>query len=84
MRVTTVTCDRCKKEITDLNQIWPISVRINNGISTLKDQEWCRHCVLEMSLIKPYTPEDTKIIPIEPKPTIEDIIREIIREEIES
>lgn len=79
MRTLTVVCDRCKKEIIDHDQIWPVSVHLKNY--TKLEGEWCRSCVIETNLLV-RADEATTQPRVEPKPTIEDFIREIAREEI--
>jgi len=83
VRVTTITCDRCKKEIIDLSQIWPVEVKISKFCGNHLSAEWCRSCTIEMGMIDSKD-EVTAQPRIEPKPTIEDFIREIAREEIEA
>jgi hypothetical protein len=81
MRVTTVTCDRCKKVILekDYSQIWPVKVVYGSSSSVHTQVEWCRSCTIEMGLLT-VKAEKTIAPRIEPPPTIEDLIREIAYE----
>jgi len=82
----TFTCDRCKKVLASEDALWEVALTCEsrNGyrshyFTPTKQQkaEWCRPCVDEMGvfvgLIRAETPEQP--------PTIENIIREIVREE---
>ncbi len=84
MRVLTVTCDRCKTEIDKTavrnGQVWEIAVTRNGDKQQMA--EWCRSCTIEMGLLNQGGKEETKQPRIDPPPTIEDFIREIVREEI--
>lgn len=88
-RKLTITCDRCEKEIVDQGQVWIVSVLFgpsNASPSAHRARhtaEWCRVCAVETGLLPQYNPEDKKIEPINPKPTLEDLVRELAREEIE-
>jgi hypothetical protein len=85
MRVTTITCDRCKREITDNKQIWPVELRCRETsllAAPVLSAEWCRSCCLEMGIWE--NKEETVNPIIEPKPTLEDFVRELIQEELEN
>lgn len=82
--VTTYTCDRCAKESTDngfLHQV-SIVVRKHYGECVRHGQEWCSECITSVGIELPSVhgrSNDTAPIP---QPTIEDIIREIVRSEL--
>ena len=82
---TIYTCDRCNKTVE-----WSIGRRTLHSISVTVDGnqcahpilEWCRECVVEIGLVKwtPIPPQKKEDLP-EPI-SIEDLIREIVREEL--
>jgi hypothetical protein len=88
MKKTILTCDRCKKEVDGLNQV-AAGIRKENystygGRATTINSpymaEWCQVCCEIVGLYNydpPPTPEQTQI-------TLEELIREIIREEIDN
>lgn len=93
MRTITVICDRCGKEPprrldTGLPPTWIVAITCdpNEGhynryhhIQKQQQAEWCSNCVEEMGVRTPLIRVDE-----EPqKPTLESIIREIVREEQE-
>lgn len=85
---TKYICDRCKKEQPTSNQFWVVGIMCNSYPAydenfTRSRAQWCRSCVNEVGLLyeRPLTKEAEKIV--SPAfPTIEDMIREIIRSEI--
>ena len=92
---TTVTykCDRCKHEQTDRDkprQFWRLRVTYVSatsptyGQSTAKEADWCRTCMAEFGNLMETKDDDTKPAVVDPPKTMEDYIREIAREEIES
>lgn len=88
MRVQTVTCDRCKTDLSveaqkTYGQVWDVEVRFTRTKTSLMKAEWCRTCCVEMGILGDEA-ERAKVNPVEPKPTIEDFIREIVREETEA
>lgn len=85
MKVITYTCDRCKSSDT-VNKIdlIPIKILLSDHNSAVKQADWCRRCLASYGLAKASEDIKNPIVKIEPPPTIEDIIREIVREEIQS
>mgnify|MGYP001589650473 CR=1 FL=1 len=91
MRETILTCDRCKEKVKNLIEVgagerkqhYSSSYGRGNSYYEVNQlvAEWCLDCCIEMHIAKPCTESETK--PIESLPTLEDMIREIIREEIE-
>ena len=86
MRKTILTCDRCKKDVEelipvgagkrdyhyssygrDMESVWQVSA------------EWCLPCCIELGFAQanPKIPAEKT-----PDPNLEDLIREIVREEI--
>ena len=83
MKKVLITCDCCKQTLGEADsQHFPLTLTFN-GLSRFCDRDWCRDCCVKYGLLEPYTTKDKQIEKIEPPPTIEDIIREIIREELE-
>jgi len=91
MRKTILTCDRCKKEVDKLSEVGA-GIRSHQyssygitGDAYVVHQlgaEWCLDCCIEMGIAKPC--KESSAQPIQPSPTLEDMIREIIREELEN
>ena len=90
MITTTYKCDRCGHEQTDSAQMWHVGVKVSHfpGLALFQPWEtsgnklWCRKCVDELQLLG--FPEVEKL-PVEPQAAVvslEDQIREIIREEL--
>ena len=85
-KLTTYTCDRCKKTSEKPNFLHSITVMVgsrygnNNGPTV----EWCRACVVEAGITSwtPSPPLKKEDLP--EALSVEDLIREIIREEMES
>jgi len=88
MRKTTVTCDRCGEIIPEKDQVWQIKLAYKcfptePDISHIQPRaEWCRGCMEELGLLgnKYKATIDNPVPP--PEPTLEDIIRAIVRAEI--
>ena len=81
MKKVTYTCDRCHAtDQTNSIDLLPIQVQVFSFKSIVKTAEWCRNCLNITGLLSDTNPvlEVEKIVP---PPSIEDIIREIIREE---
>lgn len=84
--VTTYTCDRCAKSQTTDDQMW--NVKVSYQHIRMSDQDgpkalWCRACMEKVGILGPYRAE-TKL-PDESKPqplTLEDLVREIARDEV--
>ena len=89
MRKTILTCDRCKKEASELHAVGA-GLRIQrygsytsagNSMEVMQlTAEWCLDCCVEMHITRPGA--TSAAIPLEKPPTLEDMIREIIREEV--
>lgn len=88
--VTKFVCDRCAASQDDGEQMWDVGItfRHNGGTRYMGSHDvrhkclWCRKCCEEVGLLGPYIirPEMTET----PEPTIEDMIRAIVRNEKES
>ena len=88
MKTTIFTCDRCKKEVEKLEEVGAgrrvKSYGYGGGERMEACQflaEWCLECCIEMGITKLWKESPTPPFPIQPPPTLEDMIREIIREE---
>ena len=83
----TYKCDRCSKQQTNTPslpykeqlQMWAVAVSLNG--SSRRTADWCRECVILMGILDVQKEGDVAVTPT-PPPTIEDIIREIVNEEI--
>lgn len=81
------TCDRCEHFQFNNNQMWDITIALGQNrvdpVQPLK-KLWCRDCMETMNLLPRYDPEKNKHIPVDTtkSPSLEDYIREIVREEI--
>jgi len=92
MRKTILTCDRCKKEVESLLGVGAglRSYRYGShgGVSTWEitgqlQQEWCHPCCEEVGFItNSYGKKEEKKEEAQ-SPTMEDLIREMVRSEIE-
>ena len=88
---TQYICDRCEHTQDTHNQMWNIGISrtsvdhygtsINQLNSVGDKQLWCRKCVEELHIL-PRSKEDEKKNPVPPKPTLEDMIRDIIAVEM--
>lgn len=85
---TIFTCDRCGREQAD-SKDKPVQygdVRVGYGLGYAETQVvavlWCRPCMEEFHLLtsKPLEGEEPKA----PQPSLEDILRAIIREEMQA
>ncbi len=91
MIVTTYTCDRCGHDQTKTEQMWDIGIVIGHHPSRADwsrtpnpCQLWCRTCVETLGLLPQGGGEkDAPPLP-DPPPTLEDMIREIARQEMVS
>lgn len=85
MKITTYICDNCKTQDTT-NKIDLITVKIVlfDHSSPVRQSQWCRRCLASYGLVGIQEDPKNPVIKIEPSPTLEDLIREIIREEIQS
>jgi hypothetical protein len=90
MITTTYTCDSCKREIVrtgeNKEQLWYVTVLYKEGsephISShngTRVVHWCRAC-MERAGLTPIV--ELKENPPEVVKTLEDVVREIVREEI--
>ena len=84
---TTYTCDRCKSTSVD-NEILLSTIRIQlqrrgTGVGYLESvtpehtAQWCRACLEKAGITHPFNPATAELP--EKKPTLEDIIRDIVR-----
>ena len=89
-QTTTYTCDRCGAINTDeaVIRLERVSIVFGRYHTTTQHEEhsadWCLTCRIKTGIT--HTGFDTEIrhIPDSPPPTLEDLVREIIREEIDN
>jgi len=79
---TTYTCDHCTETYPSIAGMAFISININRGTYGVGDNYhkklWCKTCINESKIdIQPVV-----IVTAAPTPSLEDFIREIIREEL--
>ena len=87
---TTYTCDRCNHEQTTFGKMWTVEIAVNEMGTWSKPSNskgalsklWCRRCVETFGLLQP-AKDDTEHV-ITPPPTLEDLIREIVQNEMEA
>lgn len=87
---TTYKCDRCLSEQTTSDQFWVIRILVhtyNNGHDVYGGGErtahWCRKCVEAIHLLAPHMHNQQRT-PLPAPPTFEEMLREIVRDEIQS
>lgn len=86
MIVTTYTCDRCGHSQTTKDNMWEIKLNFNNlGASVYGvhgyNKLWCKACCQlfpQLLMETPKNPEPST----PPPPTLEDLLRDLIKEEI--
>jgi hypothetical protein len=83
----TYHCDRCETDQPTSEQFWEVAVALSSvqtphtGAHKRITQHWCRKCVEDFHLLPPI--EHNKAAEeLPPAPTLEDLVREIAREEI--
>jgi hypothetical protein len=81
-----VTCDRCKKEFPNRDEVKAVSAFIGTysgweGAFKSFNQDWCHECLEELGL--PNSAKQRVSMPA-PGPSLEDMIREIVRQEVQS
>lgn len=87
---TIYKCDKCGVEKDSRDQFWFVCVLISSDMfptvqhygSWSHRKEWCRSCVESAGMLPRVVLKDVPIS--EPAPTLEDMFREIIREEIQA
>lgn len=93
MKTITYKCDRCGRENTvdsrtterELNLE---TIRVGTGQYGYDNahrggKEWCWKCRIEVGIDEP-TKRMPEAVPLDPLPTLEDMIRELVREEIQN
>ena len=85
---TTYTCDKCRHEQEDNDQMWEIGVVVQHHghpAYTKEDPKvkglWCRKCVEGLGLLPLNGGKPSDEPPPEP-PSLEEMVREIVREEM--
>lgn len=90
MKTVTYKCDRCDEVIAkpteDAFHVVVMSGPVSSGgASPLRRQDivaeghWCRTCAIQCHAVAP--DESADVVP--PQPTLEDMVRDIVREEME-
>ncbi len=80
-------CDRCGSIHDSNEQMWIMSASLRNARNPSdrhpreKQQDWCRKCVEQFGWLPVSSVEKSDHV-IVPPPTLEDIIREIVRSEL--
>jgi hypothetical protein len=81
MKKTILTCDRCKKEVNAAD-FFPVEAKLKtHSAEDRNKKDWCRSCCIKFNLL-PELVDMPDAKRQDPPPTLEDFIREIIREEI--
>lgn len=84
--ITTYACDNCPHKQNNPEQMWHVGVYVKPCISPSSGQRapqlWCRMCVEKLCLLPPVGHEKKKKA-IPPKPTFEEVIRELVQDMIE-
>jgi hypothetical protein len=90
MRETILKCDNCGEKVENLVEVGAgarqQSYSYNYGHLPITHQlyqhtaEWCNTCCIKWGILKPVDITTKSTVP---EPTLEDFLREIIREEIE-
>ena len=91
--VVTYTCDRCGHSQPNDTQMWHVGVKVEHCPKPAKFEYWelngkslwCRECIDSLQLFG-FDPKPTKEMPVSTvaEITLEEKIREIMREEIEA
>lgn len=93
--ITTYKCDRCGGTSTDREELKlsQIGIGVKRDVGSFyyspgsymlqdtqhREAEWCEKCLLEVGVMSPRPKEEASTPSF---PTLEDLLREIIREEI--
>lgn len=91
MGITTeYKCDKCGHTQENPKEMWEVAITrraldapsMNAGLTRQPlSQMWCRAC-MELVHILPPTGDRIKLKELPPEPTLEELVREIVREEI--
>lgn len=83
---TTYTCDRCGAQAIDETKfLKKVRITLPDEYSAYQSHDevasafWCRSCIVECGLRLPKKDEQVPVT----KPTLEEIIRDIVREELQ-
>lgn len=86
MIVTTYSCDRCDHNQTTNQQMWEVGVHLRHCEGTTHSTQhkalWCRKCVEAVGIFPSPLQKRGEDQTPPPAPTLEDMLREMIREEI--
>ena len=88
VRTVILKCDRCGATAeNDKDFLKHVAVGVNWGgygfqaADRKLEADWCRECLIKTGLCRPQNEADEKIAPPAP-PTLEDLVRDIVREEL--
>lgn len=85
MIITSYICDRCDRSQVKSDQIWNVAIVIRPYGAYIDPSAhkhlWCRRCVDEVGLLLPPAPVPVKADTTPTTPTLEDMIRAIVRNE---
>lgn len=87
MSITTIyRCDRCGQEQQTKDQIWQVQVTIGSigdphGQNKKHIADWCRKCAEAARLLPNYLHKEANE-ELPPPPSLEDLVRQIVREEM--
>lgn len=85
MIVTTYTCDRCAHTQEKPEQMWQIALSRKHMFSSADmshEQLWCRACMEVFRLLPAHVVAKADLPAV--VPTLEDLIRDIVRTELEA
>jgi hypothetical protein len=79
---TTYSCDKCRAEFSDRKTLKCITVQVGNyaaeGGLYSRNADWCLPCLQEFGIVPKSERKPTTV----PAPSLEDMIRQIVREEM--
>lgn len=88
MRTVTYRCDKCGDEDTsnkmDLTEIFVGTSGSSYAIGKNLSQEWCRQCLISVGIVHPSYAKDKSNVPEVQEVTLEDMMRDMIRKEIDN
>lgn len=88
--VTTYMCDRCANESTEPLGFAHVEIRLRRINGNFSDPtphpvvQWCRPCLVALGLSRPNTIRDEDVTIEDPPPTLEDIVRGIVKQALEA
>ena len=87
MITTTYKCDKCGHEQPTADQMWTVAFTFKSAEdwsstqpAKAKEELWCRACLEKLHVLSQHSAKEVDI-PTQP-PTLEEMIRQIVREEL--